>query len=304
MADETLHHYTTAGGLVGIVAAVRLGDIWEQSSEARELPRDRSFSLWATDARYLNDWGELDFAADALADAIERHSRAFDGDRLSYFDQLVLNLRNRDYTAVDWPAGSTHTAYVACFCENGDLLSQWQGYAANGGGYSIEFYVDALKEMWAPSFSSGREEFAYTQGALLHKVRYRLDESFIEGAAKEILEADPGLAMFGCVETLARFKNAAFEAECEWRAINVSPTASMYCQFRTTPAGRLVPYSRFLRLQHEFPFDPSKARSAIKSVTIGPGLDQKLRSEAVRQMLNQRGFTDVKIMVSGITYNP
>ena len=46
------------------------------------------------------------------------------------------------------------------------------------------------------------------------------------------------------------------------------------------------------------------AKSAIKSVRVGPGLDQKLRGEAVRQLLDQRGFTDSEVHLSKITYNP
>src|SRR5205085_10103226 len=29
--------------------------------------------------------------------------------------------------------------YVASFCENGDLLSQWRAYGAFGGGYAVGF---------------------------------------------------------------------------------------------------------------------------------------------------------------------
>ena len=29
--------------------------------------------------------------------------------------------------------------YIACFCENGDLLSQWRGYGAIGNGYALGF---------------------------------------------------------------------------------------------------------------------------------------------------------------------
>lgn len=32
--------------------------------------------------------------------------------------------------------------HVACFCEESDLLSQWRGYAASGGGYAIGVAVD------------------------------------------------------------------------------------------------------------------------------------------------------------------
>jgi hypothetical protein len=39
-------------------------------------------------------------------------------------------------------------------------------------------------------------------------------------------------------------------------------------------------------------------------VKVGPGLDQKLRAEAVRKLLDQRGFQDTEVTTSKITYNP
>jgi hypothetical protein len=35
---------------------------------------------------------------------------------------------------------------AACFCTNGDLLSQWRGYAGGVGGYAIGFPTDVLKD--------------------------------------------------------------------------------------------------------------------------------------------------------------
>ena len=33
------------------------------------------------------------------------------------------------------------TNFVVCFCEDGDVLSQWRGYADNGKGCSLGFSV-------------------------------------------------------------------------------------------------------------------------------------------------------------------
>jgi hypothetical protein len=35
-------------------------------------------------------------------------------------------------------------AYISCFCKNGDLLSQWRGYGATGGGYALGFLAGQL----------------------------------------------------------------------------------------------------------------------------------------------------------------
>jgi hypothetical protein len=36
--------------------------------------------------------------------------------------------------------------YAACFCEEGDLLSQWRSYARQGTGYAIEFSWPKLRD--------------------------------------------------------------------------------------------------------------------------------------------------------------
>jgi hypothetical protein len=52
-------------------------------------------------------------------------------------------------------------AFVSCFCSDGDLLSQWRGYAGNGTGVSIGFKTKGITEAIKPSHE-----------ALLHKVVY------------------------------------------------------------------------------------------------------------------------------------
>jgi hypothetical protein len=34
--------------------------------------------------------------------------------------------------------------YLTCFCEEGDLLSQWRGYGGNDGRYCIQFDASRL----------------------------------------------------------------------------------------------------------------------------------------------------------------
>src|SRR5712691_7887648 len=49
------------------------------------------------------------------------------------------------------------TICITCFCENGDLLSQWRGYSAHGYGYSLGFDTTILRERAASSgFILGR----------------------------------------------------------------------------------------------------------------------------------------------------
>ncbi|MET8430087.1 DUF2971 domain-containing protein [Nocardia sp. NPDC004860] len=295
---DSLYHYTTAAGLLGILEPV---PNTEDLGLAIDTTSERSFSLWATDARYLNDSAELTHAADKLAGAIINElQHVDDGDRKERLRQLAEQIRKGDFTEDDGQVTRlTHTAYVACFCTDGDLLSQWRGYGANGGGYSVEFDSKVLRDILVPALRAGSTTVGYQIGTNLVKVNYDLDDQELRAAAKQIVESDPGWELSRAVGVLAQFKHDAFSEEDEWRLIH--PAGDFYAplQFRPGPNG-IVPFIKLIRPQ---PFDSRVfVPSAIKSVTVGPGPDQSLREEAVRQLLAQRGFFDTEVKPSRATY--
>ena len=74
--------------------------------------------------------------------------------------------------------------YVACFCEIGDLLSQWKGYANFGDGYSIGLRASELLRT--------KRKFPYFNIAF-RKVIYRKSEqeNIFENEFEEILQKKP-----------------------------------------------------------------------------------------------------------------
>jgi hypothetical protein len=103
---EELHHYTSVEGLKGILD---------------------SGQIWATHTGYLNDSQEIFYGRDLALEEIR-----------SVTDRAVMSnaMLHRVEKAV--PEGIPGAElYVACFCEQGDLLSQWRGYGGRGSGYSI-----------------------------------------------------------------------------------------------------------------------------------------------------------------------
>jgi hypothetical protein len=105
-------HYTTYSGLLGIVD---------------------SGTLWATNIHHLNDYTEFSHAIE-LARGVLLGRRMRENLPESLLD-YVSNLGRIENLNI----------YVACFCENGDLLSQWRGYSG-GSGVSIGFRYDELAE--------------------------------------------------------------------------------------------------------------------------------------------------------------
>src|SRR5207247_6603227 len=102
-------------------------------------------TLWATNALFLNDEGELRHTAAMVTRLYHREIEREDGPLedpesitgvIRDFLHRISHLNNTGWFNVD--------AYVVCFCEADDLLSQWRGYGDRGGGFSIGFNPSAV----------------------------------------------------------------------------------------------------------------------------------------------------------------
>jgi hypothetical protein len=103
-----LWHYTSGEGLLGIIG---------------------SKSFYATDLFYFNDASEIVYASNLVEKVLSGPIRVPDGRVLKGVLEAFQSLNSKR----DYP----YSMHVVCFCENGDLLSQWRGYGASGAGYSL-----------------------------------------------------------------------------------------------------------------------------------------------------------------------
>ena len=102
-----LFHYTTAEGLLGILS---------------------TDSIWATNFRYVNDLTEFKYANDLLRGVLKEKLQGQEVN-VRYVFQHIMESPDMLLAGAD--------LYLACFCENGDLLSQWRAYGVRGGGYAL-----------------------------------------------------------------------------------------------------------------------------------------------------------------------
>jgi hypothetical protein len=108
-SPQTLWHYTSAQGLVGII---------------------RTDRLWASDSLFLNDAAERNYGvelmmsalADVEIDSPARSTTAF-----------ILGLVHPESGILRRWLDAQLRLFVTCFCSEGDLLSQWRTYAGSGG---------------------------------------------------------------------------------------------------------------------------------------------------------------------------
>jgi hypothetical protein len=268
-----LYHYTDARGLLGILT---------------------NKSFWATDINFLNDAMELKYASDLIDKILDiKIDESFEKDSEKTFwdySKSILKILPR-----------TMNAYVTCFCENGNLLSQWRAYGASGAGYSIGVITDSLKGIQrdgpgVPIAEIRLRKIIYnkeTQGSLVTETIKKfgtlfllvLGESDKEREGSIIQEFANYLAA-ELTEYLYCFKSPVFEEEQEWREII---TVSNYhgdesaLKFKTS-GGNIVPYT-------EFPFAAPPEQQIvfrgypISSITFGPSLHSELTMRSLHTLL-------------------
>lgn len=193
--DKTIYHYTTSQGLLGIL---------------------KNESIWASNYAFLNDPSEKQHCLRKTEEAIAIVSKDKNYLINKFFDKILKILHEEGI----W------TEYIASFCEEGDLLSQWRSYASNASGYSIAFDAERL-------FGN------MVQTAPLNKVIYdhklQLDilteiceiiSEFFENEYKEkdiVFDNETDLIARQCANPIwslcCNMKHESYSEEKEWRLV-------------------------------------------------------------------------------------
>jgi hypothetical protein len=279
---DMVFHYTTAAGLLGIVKGNR---------------------LWASDVLYMNDATEVEYGRQLIvqvAESVATEAKSEMGRTLCKSIDTVL-----------YPVGLVGGGfYAACFCEDGDLLSQWRGYAGGTGGYSLGFRTRDFRR-WNESIPERRftlRPVIYDPDEQMELIRTFLVS--IDGALDELLDHLPDRAQeihgvaYGTIqrqmlECMLTMKNPAFKEEREWRLIHVRsgfsrepearveyrPTRAFivpYVALDITPTGadmlaRVPEQHRATVAEHN--------RVPVAQVIVGPSAHPEAAAAAVRAMV-------------------
>lgn len=198
-----------------------------------------------------------------------------------------------------------YVALGTCFSEEGDLLSQWRGYAGDGTGFSISFDKAALAAIASKSADTlpltmskvyyGEKDIEQT-----NEVEKILHEAFGEDAAKYrqgpngignvLLRFTPEKhkKQQRAARSLFTIKNDAFSEECEWRLFTFESISKLSgVEFRES-RGVLSPFVRL-----KLPVD------AIRGVTLGP--TNKTPIKTVKDALKTYGI-DCHVSRSSASY--
>ena len=282
-APPILYHYTAPEGLLGII---------------------ESRTLWATDAEFLNDAQELQFGRAELREALLRAAEELSADSGAY--DAAVSRATVMRSAADhleppgglWLEKQAHSVHVACFCEAGDLLSQWRGYGQSGG-VAIGFRAEALcaVEVRMPD-GTPVSEHAYVIQERPRLVKIRYGEEAIRPVIDDVLAriapeptGHPGVQGFHrarsiVLPALATIKHSAFVEEREWRLIQMTSHGELTLLHRAGPLG-VIPY-----IQCSFSDD------AITEVVVGPARDREVRRRGIERLLQTQRLDEVKVRLS------
>lgn len=206
-----------------------------------------------------------------------------------------------------------------CLSENGDLLSQWRGYADDGRGVCIGFRSEYLEELADARLQKDEESFSLKQleydssrqaeVAKKHfeQLRPLLDQGAFKSTVgsllapiteeeKEEIKKQTDNAYLVTLDAMMRMfelKHPAFKEELEWRLISFSIKKANHAKnkFRSC-RDKIVPYL-------EVPLQPL-SQPAISTVYLGPR--HTTPPHVIKQMLHSSGFGEPAVIKSAATY--
>jgi hypothetical protein len=230
--------------------------------------------LWATKVQYMNDATEFNLALSMARQILDdRIGATLIGTPITAYAQLRDSLTGLEDINI----------FAACFCEDGDLLSQWRGYADAGGGSSIGFDSYVLTEAAScDGFTLGKciYDTSIQRTIVTHAIEHCLQDE----------QAVPSQRQWGFHGPLADvlfrygafFKDPSFAEEKEWRL--VSPTINFRHDRICFRAGRstITPYYK-LSIKRD-------GCLPIGHIIVGPCPHMDLAKSAVTAALMQQGM--------------
>lgn len=249
-----LYHYTTMAGALGIIS---------------------SKQIWAAHIKYLNDSTEFELAKAVGVEVAESLLKSSDSgaDRKLWFE-IANGIKAAGINIC-----------VASFSEEGDLLSQWRGYASPGGcslGFDHEFLSSvAAVDSWRflPCIYEPDKQRELMRDILLEvfEINTRLVS---EGEYNDFNGGDAAARMN---QLAGIFKDRSFAEEREWRLLS-RPLMNTHDAFKLRPgASMLVPY---------FEKDLLNAQGAmlLRHVVAAPTPHPDLSCSSLRQLFVKYGY--------------
>ncbi|MEG0282003.1 MAG: DUF2971 domain-containing protein [Clostridia bacterium] len=276
-----LYHYTAVEGLLGII---------------------NSNNIWASSFPFLNDSSEIVYGR-RLARSILIKNIDIAKDEISkkiYEECLALN------------GVEKKRIYITCFCEKGNLLSQWRGYGKSGLGFSVGLDSNKLNRVFRkPPYNEIHiKKVIYNLNTQTRIINKYLEDAIIYAKEKNIVDEKElkkiaRLTDWEIDQNTAYFKDAAFEEEREWRAIycdEKNPHTTIETKYRAR-SNRIVDYKEFNFSPNNLDI-PFNNKLPLAEIICGPGVDHESTKEVIKNLLMDREYDvkNIKIEHSSIPF--
>ncbi len=260
-APDSLFHYTSAAGLLGI-----LGD----------------HKLRFSDASFCNDGSESVYGVSLVSESLDRFTKDMEPELKIGAERLKDEVAH---------AMAFFQPVVFCMSSENNLLNQWRDYGNDVVPYSIEFDPGALCAWKDFNFPVYLSRVVYDLAEQIPLINEMIASMFnkakhlfgIELTDVEQADVYKSAATELCW-LVCRFKNRAFSAEKEWRLISHLPDLRQQreASYRTSSLG-VVPYYEY------FKPDP-EARLPVRSVTVGPSPYAEVSLAALNRFLFDKRY--------------
>lgn len=314
-----LYHYADVYGLLGIVDPSWSFDFVKRE---QEIGYSRVLKLLMSDVRFMNDTEELRFGAQLLVERLRK--AAGDDSTPSGFQAAFEDIHQfLDIDAIlKWP----RRCFAACFCAEGDLLSQWRAYAGGTGGFALGLDRDALEnrtyayhrghlpgEMQPPSSSVTKlKRVVYGEKKGIAAIDEHLRQLYQSDERRALTDQRPqtrnlarNLLFSRLVESVITIKADAFKEEKEWRLFSPSD-AQFPVDVRARTRG-LLPYVVCAVNVHSAETAAEREHHhrehpVIRDLVVGPGPEQAEQVLAAKELLHGTGHDPDVVRPSKVTY--
>ena len=280
---NVVYHYCSPSVFKNIIEnkTIRLSDIME-SNDSKEIINNKEY-IEELLKRKINEFCKKNHI-------VESNKKVVNG--------LIFN------TFYSFLEDFYYKVYVCCFSFEGDLLSQWRGYADDAKGYAIGFDLDELKNIGKPAendpISNNLLEFGdviYEEKKQKTIIRVIIDELFKRlkkvyddnGLDVPILLRPVNKIMMSLFEYSFFFKNVFFKEEKEWRLCFPARPDVDVKSIKIENGYSFSELSYFLRdgkLVSYVDLYFGKNTNIIKQIVLGP----KNNSNMVKEFINKNGI--------------
>ena len=234
--------------------------------------------IWITDRDYVNDKLDKNYSKNI----IEKQFKEIN----------ITNIFDEIYNIF-----VPKKEYVFCMSSENDLIHQWQYYGKNDG-YAIGFSTDKLLD------EVMNNKINYVVGKILYDEKLQID--FLKKIIEIIMEVKEKFAnlggaysdYFGPEHALSSAYSLmkSKHHECE-KEIRITLFQNTYGEINPKIKENYRPGNGMVIPYYNFKF---KNKLPIKSITIGPSIEQDIAERSLRSFLEKYNYNNVEILKSKI----